>query len=152
VELHTGTLGCGRRERLFPPDGKTLIVAETFSASLLAFTIHPDGSLSDRRVWAQIAPAPSWDSIETLMRTGFAPDGCDLDSEGCMWVADAFNARTCRVAPDGNILQTLTCPQRPGHVRLRPRRRRAPHHALMLRARSPRRSPQGRQRGSAIYL
>src|SRR4051794_10025629 len=35
------------------PDGRTLIVPETYAARLTAFTIEPDGSLSHRRVWAQ---------------------------------------------------------------------------------------------------
>src|SRR3954467_2207760 len=36
--------------------GDTMIVAETFAGRLTAFTKHPDGTLSDRRVWGQIAP------------------------------------------------------------------------------------------------
>jgi len=34
------------------PDGKTLIVAETLALRLTAFDIGPDGTLSNRRVWA----------------------------------------------------------------------------------------------------
>lgn len=37
------------------PDGKTLIVAETFAQRLTAFNIKADGSLSHRRVWAEVA-------------------------------------------------------------------------------------------------
>lgn len=51
------------------PDGKTLIVAETFSGILTAFDIDCDGSLSNRRIWADI---------------GIPVDGMCLDSEGCM--------------------------------------------------------------------
>ena len=40
------------------PDGGTLIVGETAASRYTAFTIGADGSLSDRRVWAQVAPAP----------------------------------------------------------------------------------------------
>lgn len=54
------------------PDGKTLIVSETFAFRLTAFDIEPGGGLSNRRVWADIA-AP--------------PDGITLDEEGCLWVA-----------------------------------------------------------------
>ena len=39
--------------------GDTLIVAETFAARFSAFTIGPDGTLSDRRIWAQVDPAPT---------------------------------------------------------------------------------------------
>ncbi len=34
------------------PDNKTLVVAESFAARLTAFDIEDDGSLSNRRVWA----------------------------------------------------------------------------------------------------
>ncbi|DBA01971.1 TPA: hypothetical protein N0F65_006704 [Lagenidium giganteum] len=54
------------------PDGKTLIVAETFRCQLTAFDIQPDGSLTNRRVWAYL---------------GCPPDGISLDAEGCIWVA-----------------------------------------------------------------
>ena len=54
------------------PDGKTYIVAETFANRLSAFDIGPDGSLTNRRVWADI---------------GAPPDGITMDVEGCLWVA-----------------------------------------------------------------
>ncbi|GLD96150.1 hypothetical protein PINS_up004828 [Pythium insidiosum] len=54
------------------PDGKTLIVAETFAGHLTAFDIRDDGSLSNRRVWADV---------------GAPCDGIALDADGCMWVA-----------------------------------------------------------------
>jgi sugar lactone lactonase YvrE len=57
------------------PDGRTLIVAETAGYRLTAFTIAPDGSLSDRRVWAEL---------------DIAPDGIALDREGRIWVATPF--------------------------------------------------------------
>ncbi|RYD84190.1 MAG: gluconolactonase, partial [Sphingomonadales bacterium] len=38
-------------------DGKTLIVAESGAARLTAFTIGANGSLSDRRTWAQLGEA-----------------------------------------------------------------------------------------------
>ncbi len=38
------------------PDGKTLVIAETLGGRLTAFDIAPDGSLSNRRVWASTAP------------------------------------------------------------------------------------------------
>src|SRR5215813_13062631 len=36
------------------PDNSTLIVAESFAAKLTAFDIAADGSLSNRRVWAEL--------------------------------------------------------------------------------------------------
>ena len=36
------------------PDGKTLIVGETYAARLTAFDVNPDATLSNRRVWADL--------------------------------------------------------------------------------------------------
>ena len=55
------------------PDGKTLIVAETYRMRLTAFDIAEDGGLSNRRVWAELGDS--------------RPDGICLDAEGCVWVA-----------------------------------------------------------------
>ena len=48
------------------PDNKTLIISESFTGRLIAFDIEADGSLSNRRVWAE----------------GLLPDGICLDAEG----------------------------------------------------------------------
>ena len=37
------------------PDGRTLVVGETFAGRYTAFTIADDGSLAERRVWADCA-------------------------------------------------------------------------------------------------
>ncbi|AWK76544.1 gluconolactonase (plasmid) [Rhodococcus oxybenzonivorans] len=92
------------------PDGKTLIVAETFGARFTAFTIGEDGALHDRRVWGQVGKEPSYESIETIVQTDFAPDGCALDAEGHIWVADALYGRAVRVAPGGAIVDEVKAP------------------------------------------
>ncbi|WP_427925100.1 SMP-30/gluconolactonase/LRE family protein [Streptomyces sp. cg40] len=92
------------------PDGSTLIVAETFGSRFTAFAIGEDGSLHERRVWGQVGNEPSYDSIETIVRTDFAPDGCVLDAEGHIWVADALNGRAVRVAPGGTIVDEVRAP------------------------------------------
>ena len=48
-------------------DDGTLIVAETFAARLTAFDIQPDGSLTNRRVWAQVQPSPDPADTETML-------------------------------------------------------------------------------------
>ena len=59
------------------PDGRTLIVGETAGARYTAFTIEDDGSLTDRRVWAQVAETPEITTFEeTLGKLRFGPDGC----------------------------------------------------------------------------
>ena len=57
-------------------DNSTLIVAEMLGHRLTAFEIDDDGSLRNRRVWAQFQ-----DEVE--------PDGICLDQEGAVWVAGA---------------------------------------------------------------
>ncbi|TJW39214.1 MAG: SMP-30/gluconolactonase/LRE family protein, partial [Mesorhizobium sp.] len=52
------------------PDNKTLIVAESHANRLTAFDIGADGSLANRRRWADLG-------------NGF-PDGICLDAEGAI--------------------------------------------------------------------
>ncbi|HEX3613166.1 MAG TPA: SMP-30/gluconolactonase/LRE family protein [Sporichthyaceae bacterium] len=92
------------------PDNNTLIVAETFGSRLTAFDISADGSLSGKRVVAQLGKAPSWDSMETLIQLECAPDGCVLDAENHVWVADAWMGRALRVSPDGKIVDEVKAP------------------------------------------
>jgi sugar lactone lactonase YvrE len=82
---------------LITPDGRTLIVAETFGGRLSAWTIGDDGSLHDHRIWARPARP-------------FSPDGCTLDAEGHVWVADAIGGRAARVAPGGAIVDEVRAP------------------------------------------
>ena len=72
------------------PDGRTLILGETFSRKLTAFDIEDDGSLSNRRVWAQLDEG--------------APDGICLDAEGCIWIASPREpAGYLRIAEGGEV-------------------------------------------------
>ena len=105
-------------DMLFPngsvitPDGRTLIVGETAGARYTAFTIEDDGSLSDRRVWAQVAETPPITTLEeTLGKLTFGPDGCSLDAEEHIWCADEVNARCARVAPGGEIVDEIRMPE-----------------------------------------
>ena len=113
-----GTASVAAEDMLFPngsvitPDGRTLIVGETAGARYTAFTIEPDGSLSDRRVWAQVAPTPAFTTLEeTLGKLKFGPDGCALDAEGHIWSADEVGARCARVAPGGEIVDEVAMPE-----------------------------------------
>ena len=94
------------------PDGRTLIVGETAGARYTAFTIADDGSLTDRRVWAQVAPAPPITTLaETLRQLEFGPDGCTLDAEGYVWSADEVGGRCVRLAPGGEIVDEIAAPE-----------------------------------------
>ena len=93
------------------PDGSTLIVGETVGARYTAFTIAGDGSLTNRRVWAQVAPAPELTTFdETLAELRFGPDGCALDADGFIWSADEVGARCVRLAPGGDIVEEIAMP------------------------------------------
>jgi sugar lactone lactonase YvrE len=72
------------------PDGKTLIAAESHAACLTAFTIGTDGSLSNRRVWAQFGDEST-------------PDGISLDAEGAVWFASPGTSEVIRAREGGEI-------------------------------------------------
>jgi sugar lactone lactonase YvrE len=75
------------------PDNSTLIVAESYGGVLTAYHIEPDGSLSGRRVWADLS--------------GAAPDGICLDAEGAVWFAEVPGQRCVRVAEGGEVRQII---------------------------------------------
>jgi sugar lactone lactonase YvrE len=75
------------------PDGSVLILAESYANRLTAFDIEQDGSLTNRRVWAELA--------------GFYPDGICLDAEGAVWVADVPNHCCLRVREGGELTQRV---------------------------------------------
>jgi sugar lactone lactonase YvrE len=113
-----GTASLAASDMYFPngsvitPDGRTLIVGETAGCRYTAFTIEDDGSLSDRRVWAQVAETPEITTFEeTLGKLRFGPDGCGLDAEEHIWSADEVNARCARVAPGGDIVAEIAMPE-----------------------------------------
>ncbi len=91
--------------------GDTLLVAETFGGRVSAFTVAADGSLSDHRVWGQIAPQVAPASLEEMLpRLGFAPDGMTLDAEGHVWAADGLGGPTRRIAPGGETVDEIQLP------------------------------------------
>src|SRR5437764_7181564 len=78
---------------LVTPDNGTLIVAESYAGRLTAFDVAADGSLSNRRVWADLGDG--------------VPDGICLDAEGAVWYGDVPNRRCVRVREGGEVLQTI---------------------------------------------
>ncbi|HTW20973.1 MAG TPA: SMP-30/gluconolactonase/LRE family protein [Mycobacteriales bacterium] len=85
------------------PDG-VLVVNETFGNRVTAFDVAPDGSLVNRRLWAEFAPLPTsrW-LAEMTAQTVVAPDGSCLDAQGGLWIADAVGARLLRVVEGGEV-------------------------------------------------
>jgi sugar lactone lactonase YvrE len=93
-------------------DDGTLIVAETLAARFTAFSIQSDGTLADRRVWAQVEPAPEpGDTTAMLSAMTFGPDGCALDAEEHVWAANALGGPIARVAPGGEVVDEIAVPE-----------------------------------------
>ncbi|HJQ45714.1 MAG TPA: SMP-30/gluconolactonase/LRE family protein, partial [Amycolatopsis sp.] len=77
------------------PDERTLVVSETVARRLTAFTITDDGSLADRRVFAELP--------------GEMPNGVTADAEGAIWVA-SHNGCFLRVLDGGEITHRIAAP------------------------------------------
>lgn len=73
------------------PDNKTLIISESFTGRLLAFDIEADGSLSNRRVWAE----------------ALGPDAICMDVEGAIWTGTKTAGAVVRVREGGEVLQRI---------------------------------------------
>jgi sugar lactone lactonase YvrE len=97
-----GTARVVADELMFPngsvitPDGKTLIVAETSGRRLTAFGVAADGSLSNRRTWAELGQA--------------TPDGICLDAEGAIWAGSPTTQEFIRVCEGGEVTDHIPTP------------------------------------------
>jgi sugar lactone lactonase YvrE len=94
-----GTIRTTDEELWFPngavitPDGRTLIVGESFGRRYSAYRIDDTGMPVDRRTWADLGDR--------------VPDGCCLDAEGAIWFADPVGRRVVRVAEGGEVLDEV---------------------------------------------
>jgi sugar lactone lactonase YvrE len=79
--------------------GSTLVVAQTLGLELTAFDKAPDGTLSNRRVWASLIGDDG-----TLV----APDGIAADANGGIWVANPLGPEVVRVEEGGAITHRVT--------------------------------------------
>ena len=80
-------------------DGKTLVVGESLGHRLTAFHIEDDGSLVNRRLWADLGDA--------------VPDGIALDAENAIWVASPLSRELLRVKEGGEIAERIKCDSMP---------------------------------------
>lgn len=74
-------------------DRTTMIVAESVGRRLTAFTIAADGSLTDRRVFADGLDGP--------------PDGICLDADGGVWTAMTLANRFDRITEGGTVTDRI---------------------------------------------
>jgi sugar lactone lactonase YvrE len=79
---------------VFADDGRRLIVAESLGRRFSEFDVQPDGSLINRRVYADCAP--------------YGPDGICIDAEGALWAAMPLAHEFHRVAPGGEVLDRIS--------------------------------------------
>lgn len=99
-----GTASLAADELMFPngavitPDGKTMVIAETFANRLTAFDIAGDGALENRRVWAELGE--------------IHPDGICLDAEGAIWAASPWSNQVARVFEGGRIERSISTGER----------------------------------------
>lgn len=70
-------------------DGRTLIVPESYGQRVSAWDIEADGSLSRRRIWADLP--------------GTVPDGNCLDAEGALWQCLSDRPEVIRVHEGGRV-------------------------------------------------
>jgi len=83
----------GPNGSVITPDGKTLIVAESWGARLSAYSIRDDGTLSARRTFADL---------------GSNPDGICLDASGAVWFGSPRGPGFLRVKEGGEILDRIS--------------------------------------------
>lgn len=99
-----GEVGVAAAEMLFAngmcsiDDGGTLLVAETSAQQITAFTLGADGALSDRRIFASIAPR--------------AADGICADLQGGVWLGSPFTSEFVRIEAGGRVTHTIATPGR----------------------------------------
>lgn len=77
------------------PDGKTLILGETFARQLTAFDIQKNGELTNRRVWAALPE-------------GAVPDGICLDEAGGVWAASPTTKDCIRLEEGGRVTDRIS--------------------------------------------
>jgi sugar lactone lactonase YvrE len=80
---------------LLADNGRSLIVAETWAGRLTKFDRAPDGTLSKRRIFAQL--------------DGCTPDGICLDRAGAVWVSSFGSSEFLRVLEGGEITDRVFC-------------------------------------------
>jgi sugar lactone lactonase YvrE len=99
-----GSVQRAAEELMFPngmaitPDGRTLIVAETYAHRISAFAIAAVGTLGGRRLFADLPDV--------------FPDGICLDADGAIWVADARGHDVMRVLDGGGVAQRIAVGER----------------------------------------
>jgi sugar lactone lactonase YvrE len=80
-------------------DGSTLVVAESAGRCLIGFDLGDDGTLTNRRQWAELPQ-------------GDYPDGICIDGEDAVWIAGPASDRFVRVREGGDVADVVETPGR----------------------------------------
>lgn len=90
------------------PDGRQLFVAESFAGRITAYDVGEDGSLTNRRLWANFAPPRPFTSLaEARAHSLMIPDGITMNVEGNLWIADAAGSGVWCIAEGGAVVDHL---------------------------------------------
>ena len=87
-------------------DGRTLLVADTVGADVLAFEVQRDGSLAKRRVFARLRDIAQGEDS--------GGDGMAIDRDGRVYVTSARGVQV--FDREGSYLGTIAVPRRPTNV------------------------------------
>ena len=79
-------------------DASMLVVAETLGCRLTAFDVAADGTLSGRRLFADLS--------------GRKPDGICMDQSGAVWFGSPFTSEFVLVQEGGKVQRTIATPGR----------------------------------------
>jgi sugar lactone lactonase YvrE len=79
-------------------DHSTLLVAESSASRVTAFDRLADGSLENRRTFANFAGYEGHEPVR--------PDGICLDVDGALWLPDPAGRRVMRVLDGGTVTET----------------------------------------------
>ena len=89
-------------------DEKILIVNELFGNRISQFDINEDGTLGEKRDFANFGNLGSEPNLGLrIENASILPDGLALDSEGAVWIADTLNQRAVHISGGGEILATV---------------------------------------------
>jgi sugar lactone lactonase YvrE len=80
------------------PDGKTFYHTDTLEKTVFAFDLAADGTLSNKRVFAQITEDDAY------------PDGSVVDAEGHVWTALWGGFGAIRFSPAGEVVDRVKLP------------------------------------------
>lgn len=87
----------------FSPDNTSLYFSDTFDRTIYRYPLSAErgpgiGSLGPREVFVRLGDDAG------------RPDGCSVDSDGCLWSARVGGSRIDRYAPDGRLVGVLELP------------------------------------------